>query len=169
MLSSARGLSQSDAPTSVGKKPARTLALYALGGLVALVFWGQPVFSLSLYLHSTTFFLFLLGTAIMASAGDLVFNPEESEESDILLHRPAAPRALLLYPVSGFLLARWRLNGVGLIVGLATRDGGVLYLLAHVLSTGLETLFVVGLVVLMYELCLRRLGRERLDEFITAG
>lgn len=166
--SSVRGLSHSDAPTSVGKKLARTLALYALGGLVALVFWGQPVLSLSFYLHSATFLL--LGTAIMASAGDLLFNPEES---DILLHRPVTPRALLFGKVSALCrVAFWlagALNGVGLIVGLATRDGGVLYLLAHVLSTGLETLFVAGLVVLMYELCLRRLGRERLDAFITAA
>src|SRR6266446_2461704 len=48
---SSRGLSKDKAPKSVGSKLTLTLLLYAMVGLMAIFFRGQPVFTLSIYLH----------------------------------------------------------------------------------------------------------------------
>ena len=87
---SSRGLQKDSAPKSVGSKLALTLVFYALFGLFALFFHGQPVFALSVYLHGMTFVF--LGMFIAASAGEVLFN---KEEADILLHRPVTASALL--------------------------------------------------------------------------
>ena len=65
---SSRGLRKESAPKSVGSKLGLTLAFYALFGLFALFFKGQPVFALSVYLHGMTFVF--LGMFIAASAGE---------------------------------------------------------------------------------------------------
>jgi len=87
---SSRGLHKDQAPKSVGTKLAFTLLIYSAFGLMALLFGGQPVFTLSIYLHAMTFVF--LGMFIASSAGEVLFN---KEEGDILLHRPVTPRALL--------------------------------------------------------------------------
>src|SRR5262249_31314633 len=56
---------------------------------------------------------------------------------------------------------------VGMFAGLATPNGGMLFPLAHAVSTVLEALFCTGCVVLGYELCLRSFGRERLESVMT--
>ena len=78
---SSRGLQKETTPKTVGSKLALTLVFYALFGLFALFFRGQPVFALSVYLHGMTFVF--LGMFIAASAGEVLFN---KEEADILLH-----------------------------------------------------------------------------------
>src|SRR5438477_1356307 len=159
---SSRGLRKESAPKSVGSKLALTLALYAAVGLVAMVFLLQPVFALSLYLHAMT--LVVLGMFIAASSGEVLFN---KEEADILMHRPVPPRALLwakigvIVQVSLWLAAAFNL--AGLLVGVWAKDGGWLFPVAHVISTTMEALFCTGWVVLVYQLCLRWFGRERLD------
>ena len=74
---SSRGLQKEAAPKSVGSKLALTLVFYALFGLFALFFRGQPVFALSVYLHGMTFVF--LGMFVAASAGEVLFNKEEAD------------------------------------------------------------------------------------------
>ena len=82
----ARGLRKESAPKSVGTKLAFTLVFNASFGLFALMFLGQPVFVLAIYLHAMS--LMFLGMFVAASAGDVLFN---KEEADILMHRPVTP------------------------------------------------------------------------------
>ena len=163
---SSRGLQKEQAPKSIGSKLGLTLLFYAAFGLMALFFRGQPVFTLSLYLHGMTFVF--LGMFVAASAGEVLFNKEEGE---ILLHRPITPRALLwakigvLVEVSLWLAAAFNL--AGFFVGAISSSGGWIFPLAHALSTTLEALLCTGFVVLTYELCLRWFGRERLEGLMT--
>jgi len=163
---SSRGLQKDAAPKSVGSKLGLTLAFYALFGLFALFFRGQPVFALSVYLHGMTFVF--LGMFIAASAGEVLFN---KEEADILLHRPVTPSALLrakvgvLVEVSLWLAGAFNLGGF--IVGVGAKDGGWSFPFVHAASTSLEALFATGCVVLTYQVCLRWFGRERLEGLMT--
>jgi len=162
----ARGMRKERAPKSVGTKLAFTLLFYALFGLMAFVFSNQPVFALSLYLHAMT--LMFLGMFVAASAGEVLFN---QEEADILMHRPITPRALLWAKIAVLVqISLWlagAFNLVGLCVGVAAKDGGWLFPVAHAISTVVEALFCTGCVVMIYQLCLRWFGRERLEGLMT--
>ena len=164
---SSRGLRKEQTPKSVGTKLGWALFFYAVvGGFVTIAFRGQPVFMLSLYLHAMT--LVFLGMFVASSAGEVLFN---KEEGDILLHRPVTPRALLQAKVGVLVhVSLWlagAFNLVALFVGAAAPGSGWMFPVAHILSTVLEGLFCTGSVVLTYELCLRWLGRERLDGLMT--
>ncbi|MBK7998455.1 MAG: hypothetical protein IPK15_07000 [Verrucomicrobia bacterium] len=164
----ARGLKKEKAPKSVGSKLATTLVLYALFGCLALTFLGQPLFALSAYLHAMT--LMFVGMFVASSSGEVLFN---KEEADILMHRPVTPRSLLwakigvLVQVSLWLACAFNLAGI--IAGSLMRDGGVMFVVAHLFSTVLLALFCTGSVVLVYQLCLRWFGRERLDALMTTA
>ena len=163
---SARGINRAGAPTSVGKKLAMVLGFYALFGLMALSFTGQTVFALAMYLHAMTFIL--LGLFVATSAGEMLFN---KEEADILLHRPIAPRALLWAKIGVLVqVSLWlagALNLAGFFVGVSLKDGGWSFVAVHAFSTTLEALFCTATVVMVYQLCLRWFGRERLDALMT--
>ncbi len=163
-----RGLKKEKAPKSVGSKLATTLVLYAVLGCMALVFLGQPVFALSVYLHAMT--LMFVGMFVASSSGEVLFN---KEEADILMHRPVAPRSLLWAKISVLVqVSLWlacAFNLAGLIAGIFARDGGWLFPVAHLFSTVLEALFCTSCVVLIYQLCLRWFGRERLDGLMTTA
>ena len=162
-----RGLNRQNAPKSVGSKLALTLVFYSLFGCMALIFLRQPVFALAVYLHAMTFVF--LGMFIAASAGEILFN---KEEADILLHRPVSPKAMLwakvrvLVEVSLWLAGAFNL--VGLFVGLAS-GGNWRFPIVHLFSTTLEALFCTSCVVLVYQLCLRWFGRERLENLMTVA
>ncbi|MGD9632642.1 MAG: hypothetical protein AB7G28_26945 [Pirellulales bacterium] len=164
----ARGLKQDEAPKSVGRKLAFTLAFYFLFGCFAFYFVGFPVFLLSVYLQSMTFVF--LGMFVASSAGEMLFN---SEEADILLHRPVTPRALLwakvwvLVEVSLWLAVAF--NFMGFFVGARAADGGWMFLPVHAASTIMLALFTTGCVVLVYQLCLRWFGRERLEGLMVSA
>lgn len=161
----ARGLNKQGAPKSVGEKLALTLFYYAAFGCLALAMLHQPVFVLAVYLHAMTFVF--LGMFVASSAGEVLFN---KEEADILLHRPVTPRAMLwakvrvLVEVSLWLAGAFNL--AGLLVGYATGHNWR-FPLIHLVSTTLEALFCTGCVVLVYQLCLRWFGRERLEGLMT--
>src|SRR6185503_8867833 len=93
------------------------------------------------------------------------------DEGDILMHRPVSIRALLwakisvLVQVSLWLAAAFNLVGFG--VGLLASDGKWFFPLVHALSTALQALFCTGSVVVLYQLCLRWFGRERLEGLMT--
>jgi hypothetical protein len=165
---SSRGLQKESAPKTVGSKLALTLISYSLFGLFAFFFARQSVFVLSVYLHGMTFAF--IGMFVAASGGEVLFN---KEEPDILLHRPVTPRALLwakvgvLVQVSLWLAGAFNL--VGLFVGVGARDGGWMFVPAHVLSTALQALFCTSFLVMIYQLCLRWFGRERLDGIMTTA
>jgi hypothetical protein len=163
----ARGLNKQGTPKSIGEKLALTLVFYALFGCMALAFLRQPVFALAVYLHAMTFVF--LGMFIASSASEILFN---KEEADILMHRPITPKAMLwakirvLVEVSLWLAIAFNL--VGLFVGFGSA-GNWRFPIIHLCSTVLEALFCTGSVVLVYQLCLRWFGRERLEGMMTAA
>lgn len=166
---SSRGLqSKQHAPTSIVQKLALIIGIYFMVGLVALAFIKQSVFALSVYLHASTFAF--IGMFLASSAGEVLFN---KEEADILLHRPIDPRTLLWAKIRVLIeSAVWisvAFNLVGFFVGLATSNGSWLFLPAHAISLVLESMFCAGCVVMVYQLCLRWFGRERLDGLITTA
>ncbi len=163
---SSRGLKKETAPKSVGRKLALTLFFYALFGGLAIMFVAQPVFALAVYLHAMTFAF--LGLFVASSAGEVLFN---DEEADILLHRPISPRSLLWAKVRVLIeISLWiagAFNLCGFIVGIFASDGHRQFPLVHAISTGLQALFTTGCVVMVYQLCLRWFGRERLNGLMT--
>jgi len=163
---SARGLTRRNVPTSVPGKLAMTLVFYALFGLFCLFWRRQSVLVFSTCLHAMTFVF--LGTFVAASAGELLFN---KQEGDILLHRPVTPRALLWAKIAMLVqVSLWiagAFNLIGLFVGIGVDGSSFRYPFAHVISTALVAVLCTSSVVLVYELCLRWFGRERLDSLIT--
>lgn len=165
---SSRGLQKDKAPKSIGEKLAGSLLLYAFFGLMFTVFLSLPVFALSIYLHVMTFGF--IGLFVASSAGEVLFN---KEEADILLHRPIEPRSLLWAKV--FVLVEVSLwlglayNLAALFRGCYAPDGSWLWLPVHTVSIVFEAVFCVGFVVMVYELCLRWFGRERLEGLMTTA
>lgn len=165
---SARGLQKETAPKSVAQKLALVLVFYGLFGMFAVAFRGQSIFMLSAYLHTMT--LMFLGMFVSSSAGEILFN---REEADILMHRPIEPRGLLwakvrvLSEVSLWLAGAFNLGGF--FIGATMPGGSWRYPLAHALSTALQAFFCTGCVVTAYQLCLRWLGRERLEGMMTTA
>ena len=166
----ARGLNKKGAkgaPATVARKLWMVLAFYAAFGASALVFAEQPLFALALYLHAMTFVM--VGMFVAASAGEVLFN---QQDADILLHRPVPARTLLWAKVAVMVrVSLWlagAFNIAGLLISLTARGGNWRFLPAHAASTVLVALFCTGCVVLVYQLCLRWFGRERLDSLMTA-
>ena len=163
---SARRLRKDRAPRSLPRLLAFTLLFYGLFGSFALSLVQQPLHVLSTYLHAATFAFVAMFVA--ASGGEILFN---REEADILLHRPVAPSALLqakmavLVEVSLWLAGAFNL--VGLFIGAFAAGGNWRFPLAHVFSLAMAASFCTGSVVLAYQLCLRWLGRERLEGLMT--
>nr|MCU0750960.1 hypothetical protein [Akkermansiaceae bacterium] len=92
---SSRGLTVQQGTPSIGRKLGFTLFFYALIGCMGLALLGQPLFSLSIYLHGAS--MFFVGMFVASSSGELLFNEDESE---ILLHRPVSPKAMLWAKIS---------------------------------------------------------------------
>jgi hypothetical protein len=162
----ARGLNQKSAPASIWRKLFLTLFIYVILGCTSLSMIRQHIFGLAVYLHAMTFAF--LGMFVASSSGEILFN---KEEADILLHRPIDPRTLLwakirvLIEVSFWLAGAFNL--AGLFVGVYCLDGNWRFPVVHLVSTAQEALFCIGCVVLVYQLCLRWFGRERLDGLMT--
>src|SRR6266478_7535854 len=99
---------------------------------MAFFFRGQPIFTLSIYLHGMT--LVFLGMFVASSAGEVLFN---KEEADILLHRPVTPQAMLWAKITVLVqVSLWlaiALNFAGMIVGANAPDGGWMFPVAHIL------------------------------------
>jgi hypothetical protein len=145
------------------------VVIYALlGFLTALVLRGQPLFAVAVYLHATTFIF--IGMFVAGSAGNVLFN---SQEADTLLFRPIEPRALLWAKIAVLtqvsVCLAWAFNVGGVLVGVQAPDGDWRFVPAHALSTVLEGLFCTGCTVLVYQLCLKLCGRERLEGLMTTA
>jgi len=156
----------SSTPTSIPKKLTVVLGLYALIGLTAFALVGSPLFVLSAYLHGFTFLM--IGMFLVTSAGEALFDKDEAE---ILLYRPVSVNTLLWAKVTVLLQVAFFLslaiNFVGLFAGLETSDSNLLFPIVHLVSTAEESLFCASCVVLMYQLCLRYIGRQRLENVMT--
>jgi ABC-2 type transport system permease protein len=163
---SARGLQTNALSGTVPGKIRLLLLLYALLGATTLPLMGQSVFTLSVYLHGFT--LFIVGLFVAASAGEVLFN---RDDADILLHRPINTQTLLWSKIHVLIVVTlWfagAFNLVGMWLGVRAADGGWYFLLAHVISTIMLVLFSISAVVVVYELCLRWFGREKLDGLMT--
>lgn len=163
---SSRGLRRQNTPKSVASKFSLALIVYALFGCFAFYFFKQHVFGLAVYLHGFTFMF--LGMFVSASAGEILFN---KEEADILLHRPVTAGELLwskirvLVEVSLWLACA--MNLAGFFVGYLAPDGGLLFPIVHAIATVFEALFCTSCIVIVYQLCLRWFGREKLDSLMT--
>lgn len=165
---SARGLDPDKAPPSIQRKLALALALYFFVGLAELTFLRQSPFGFSLVMHAGTFVL--VGLFVASSSGEILFN---QDESDILLHHPIPPAVLLkakcrlLLEVSLWMAGAFTF--AGLIGGALAFPRGLGFLVGHLVGTVLMTFFTVGSVVLLYQVCLRRFGREKLEGLMTTA
>lgn len=143
------------------------LVIYALfGALPAGVGLSLDTFVFSSLLHGYTFMFASLSLA--SNAGTMLFMREESE---ILLHRPITSQQLLRSKVSvlvGFsLLLALSLNFIGLIVGCWSKGATWRFIPAHLISTVLLMVFSASCIVLVYNMCLKWFGRERLDNLLA--
>ncbi|GAA5129581.1 hypothetical protein JIN84_03530 [Luteolibacter yonseiensis] len=163
-----RGLDSRQLPKSVTKRLAATMLFYALAGGICLLWGDTTLFSLSLYLHAST--LMFIGMFVASSAGEVLFNKDEAE---ILLHRPVNPRAMLWAKISVLLQVSLLLavayNAPGMWKGSFMGISHPLYAVAHAVSTVMEAFFCTGSVVVIYQLCLRWFGREKLDGLMTTA
>lgn len=139
------------------------LTSYVVFGLmICAAVPASDTMAFAVLLHGVT--LFLVVFQLVMTAGTVLFNKEEAE---ILLHRPVLPRELLRAKVtvmcaySAILAAA--LNLPGMIAGLWLRDAQWWFPLAHLCSMLLLVVFCAGALVVVYQACLRWLGRERLD------
>lgn len=163
----ARGLKKDSAPGTIASKLMLTLGLNLfVGAFMAAPFVYSAVFVLSLYMHAVTFMM--LGMFVAGSAGEVLFNKEESE---ILMHRPVTPQALLRAKILVMLqVALWiagALNLVAFGVGMFGRYGNPAFIAAHIVSVLMSAVFSISLVVATYQLGLKWVGRERLDNLLT--
>jgi hypothetical protein len=111
-----------------------------------------------------------LGMFVASSAGEILFN---KSEADILLHRPVDPRSLLWAKVRVMVeVSLWlagAFNLAGLLAGALGAHGSWRFPIVHAISTALLALFCTGCVVMVYQLCLRWFGRERLEGLMTTA
>jgi hypothetical protein len=158
--------------TKDGKKPFRIglagmAAIYVLiGGMSALGLRNMGPLPFATMLHSMT--LMFASLSLATGVGQMLFVREESE---ILLHRPIRPEQLLrakvhVLVVYSVVLAM-ALNLISWIVATFCKGFGWRWLLAHGLSTTLLMVASAAGTVLVYQLCLRWFGRERLDNLLA--
>jgi ABC-2 type transport system permease protein len=143
------------------------LGMYVFLGLmngVMLLTIQLDVFTYTVILHSMTFFV--VGMAITAESGDILFN---MNESDVLVHRPIHPRTLLLVKslnlIAFALILAAALNLFPTFFGLAARGARMWFPIVHVISITLLCVFCAAAVVCTYGLVIKFLDREKFDNF----
>lgn len=144
-----------------------TLFFYGLFGLIpAIMAFTLDTFTYAAFLHAFTFMFASLTLA--SSAGTMLFMKEEAE---ILLHRPVTPEQMLRAKTSVLvafsLLLAFALNFLGLIAGVFVKGGSWRFIPAHLASTLLLMVFSAACIVLVYNVCLKWFGREKLDNLLT--
>lgn len=146
------------------------LLFFGLLGFIMLMFSGRsvPPLIFATLVHAMTFVM--IGMTLTSSCSTLLFN---DQESDILLHRPVPVSFILWAKVRVLLTQAWllavALNTVAIGAGIGRQGGSWRYLPVHLITLGLEALFIVSSVVLAFHLCLRLFGRERLNGLITTA
>jgi len=153
-----------------GGKPSSVffvLGMYVFVGLMnglMLLTIQLDVFTYTVMLHSMTFFV--VGLALTAESGDILFN---TSESDVLMHRPIHPRTLLLAKslnlIAFMLILAGALNLFPTFFGLAARGARPWFPLVHVISITLLCVFCAAAVICTYGLVIKFLDREKFDNF----
>lgn len=142
--------------------------IYALLGLLLSSIWAltKDVFLGSFTIHLMTFFV--VGTAAMSEASDVLFN---SSENEVLGHKPIQPVTLVVakaLTILVFTLLIAAAINLAPTIALAFMHGArPIAPLVHVGSVLLSNLFASSAVVCLYGLIARLLGRERLQRVVT--
>lgn len=122
------------------------------------------VFTFSLILHTMTFFM--VGMALTAESGDILFNPAEGE---VIGPLPVPPRVHLmaksLNVLAYGLLLSVSFNLPGMFFGLAAKGARPWFPVAHLAGVVLLSAFCAAAVVFVYGMIIRLVDRERFDNF----
>ncbi|RBP46154.1 hypothetical protein DES53_102540 [Roseimicrobium gellanilyticum] len=136
------------------------------GAVPAVLAPTLETFTFASVLHAWT--LMFASLTLAANAGTMLFMKEEAE---ILLHRPVTPRQLLRAKIAVLvcfaLLLALSLNAIGMVAGLWSKGATYAFIPAHFVSTVLLMVFCSACIVLVYNLCLKWMGRERLDNVLA--
>jgi hypothetical protein len=144
------------------------VGIYTLLGLALAAMFAvtKDVFLGSFSVHAMT--LFVVGTAALGEASDVLFSTSENE---VLGHKPILPATLVTakaISISVFTLLLAGALNLGSTIALCLMPGASAAApFAHVASVLLSTIFASAAVVCLYGLIARVLGRERLQRVIT--
>ena len=144
-----------------------TLLLFGFFGIIPAVLAPTlDTFVFASVLHAYT--LMFASLSLASNAGTMLFMKEEAE---ILLHRPVSAgqllRAKIAVLVAFALLLAFALNAAGMIAGLWSKGATPRFIPAHLVSTMLLMVFSSACIVMVYNLCLKWMGRERLDNMLA--
>jgi hypothetical protein len=159
----ARSMGRAEKPRSL----LFVIGMYMFMGLmtgIAVLSIRLDVFTYSILVHSITFFV--VGMAVTSESGDILFN---TNESDVLVHRPIHPRTLLLAKsinlIAFTLILAGALNLFPIFFGLAASGARVWFPIVHLFSMILLCVFCAAAVVCTYGLVIKFLDREKFDNF----
>src|SRR5262245_12643597 len=138
-----------------------------MNGLLAL--WTKlDLFTYTVLVHSMTFFV--VGMAVTSESGDILFN---TNESDVLVHRPVHPLTLLLAKsinlIAFTLILAGALNVFPMFFGLAASGAQAWFPVVHLISMILLCVFCAAAVICTYGLIIRYLDREKFDNFAACS
>jgi ABC-2 type transport system permease protein len=143
------------------------LGMYVFMGLMnslLLLTIHLDLFTFTVILHSMTFFV--VGMALTAESGDILFNVNES---DVLVHRPIHPRTLLLAKslnlIAFALLLAFALNLFPTFFGMYASGAQPWFPLVHLISIILLCVFCAAMVVCAYGFVIKFFDREKFDNF----
>lgn len=144
------------------------VGIYALlgCGLATLAAVVKDVLVYSFTVHLLT--LFVIGSSALNEASEVLFS---SSENDVLLHRPIPPATLVLAKgltiVAFTLMLGGAINLAPTFVMLALDGARPIIPLVHMFSVLVSTIFASAVVLSVYGLVARVLGRERFQRVIT--
>jgi hypothetical protein len=117
-----------------------------------------------------TFTLFIVALAILAEAGNVLFN---ENEADIIGHLPISPRTLfaakILNLLSFTMVLGTAANLFPTVAGIWATGSNPLFVVAHAVTATLVSIFATGLVVVSYGLLMRYVDKERFDNIVAYG
>ncbi|HET9532163.1 MAG TPA: hypothetical protein VFQ92_17520 [Blastocatellia bacterium] len=139
----------------------------ALGLSVGLLaFSGMDLFSFSIIALSFT--LFIVALALVAESGNVFFNETDVE---VLGHLPISSRTHFVAKVLNLLVFTSALaasaNVASTITGVWARGSSIGFIVGHILSTALVSIFALSLIVICYGLLIRLVSKERFDNFVA--
>jgi ABC-2 type transport system permease protein len=144
------------------------LVMYLIVGFFTslIAFSHIDLFTFTIIIHSIT--LFVVGMAITSESGDILFN---TNESDVLVHRPIHPRTLLLAKtlnlIAFTLILATALNLFPAFFGLAISGARPWFPAIHLLSMIVLCVFCASAVVCVYGIVIKFLNREKFDNFAS--
>jgi hypothetical protein len=142
------------------------LVMYVVVGFFTsmIAFSHIDLFTFTIIVHSMTFFV--VGMAVTSESGDILFN---TNESDVLVHRPIHPRTLLLAKtlnlIAFTLILATALNLFPTFFGLAIGGARPWFPVVHLFSMAVLCIFCAAAVVCVYGIIIKFLDREKFDNF----